>query len=108
MELLQVAKHINLKITELEAIKKELPALAEAKAIAIVKYEKNLAIEMEHLFSQGTPTTILEKLARGTCADEKGAMDLTDSAYKNCLKIIEITEAQLNGYQSINRYLSEA
>lgn len=104
MEPLEVAKRINLKIIELEELKQSLPALARTKSSTMVAYEKALAVAMAR---QDFPTTILEKIARGTCADLKGQMDLAESAYKNCLKIIDITQAQLNGYQSINRYLSE-
>jgi hypothetical protein len=106
MEPLEVAKRINHKINELEKLKTELPSYAQKKAVSMVAYEKALATESLALCINN-PVSLVDKLARGKCADLKGDMDLAESMYKNCLKIIDITEAQLNGYQSINRYLSE-
>lgn len=106
MEPLDVAKRINMKIVELEAIKTELPILARKKADSMAVYEKAMACETITL-QANNPASLVERLARGKCADLKAAADLAESFYKNCLKIIDITQAQLNGYQSINRYLSE-
>lgn len=88
-------------------MKKTLEPLARSKSAAMVVYEKNLAKETMSL-SFNNAVSIVDKLAKGNCADLKGEMDLAESLYKNALKIIDITEAQLNGYQSINRYLAEA
>lgn len=106
MEALTIAKAINSRIIELELAKKELPALAQKKAETLAAYEKAIAIETFKL-AQDTSISIIDKLAKGNCSDLRMQMDLAESAYKNALKIIDITQAQLNGYQSINRYLSE-
>lgn len=106
MEAIDVAKKINMKIVELESMKTELPVLARKKVDSMAVYEKAIACETITL-QANNPVSIIEKLAKGKCADLKAAADLAESMYKNCLKIIDITEAQLNGYQSINRYLSE-
>jgi len=87
-------------------MKTELPILAKKKADSMAIYEKAIACETLDLKST-QPISIIEKLAKGKCADLKASADLAESMYKNCLKIIDITEAQLNGYQSIGRYLSE-
>lgn len=107
MEPLDVAKKINMKILELESMKIELPLLAQKKADTMAVYEKEIAKEMLTLSTQNYSVSLAEKVAKGKCADLNAAADLAESMYKNCLKIINITEAQLNGYQSINRYLSE-
>jgi hypothetical protein len=106
MDALTVAKKINSKIIELDELKVSLEALAMEKARTSSLYEANLAKSILSL-KQENPVTIVEKLARGVCAADKFSMDFSESKYKNQLKIIDLTEAQLNGYQSINRYLSE-
>lgn len=106
MEILEVAKKINLKIVELENLKKELPSLAQKKSEAMVTYEKELAKQTLTL-SFNNPVSIVDKLAKGNCADLKGQMDLAECMYKNALKIIDITTSQMMGFQSIQKHLSE-
>ena len=53
------------------------------------------------------PTTIIEKVAKGICWKECLEKDLAETQYKVNLEKADIIKAQLNGYQSINRYLSE-
>ena len=53
------------------------------------------------------PATALEKIAKGICYKEKLEMDKADAEYKSLITYIDIVESQLNGWQSINRYLSE-
>ena len=116
MEPLTIAKAINNRIQELERLRAILEPLAQKKASASADYEKTLAITIVGLkngkeFGLGdaiikeSSVTLVEKVARGICWQEKLAMDSAESAYKNTLKIIELTESQLNGYQSIFRYL---
>lgn len=107
MELVQTSKEILGKIEALEGLKKDLPLLAQEKSRTMATYEKELAKEMLSLVSANYSVTLAEKVAKGKCADLSASADLAESMYKNCLKIIDITEAQLNGYQSINRHLSE-
>jgi len=106
MELIGVSIKIGEKIEDLEALKKELPILAKDKAETMAMYERAMASETVTLIPNHA-ISVIEKIARGRCADLKCKADLAESSYKNCLKIIDITEAQLNGYQSINRHLSE-
>lgn len=118
MDCLDVSKKINLKIVELESLKEVLTVLATDKATMEAQYEKEIALCIVGLKNGRTyfigqeeikdvPNAVLEKIARGICWGQKLAMDIAESKYKNTLKIIDITEAQLNGYQSINRYLAE-
>ncbi len=107
MDCLTVPKRINLKIEELEKLKESLDLLAVIKAEVLANYERRLSIRMLELKQQNISITLIEKVARGDLWELKLAMDLSESKYKNALKIIDITEAQLNGYQSINRYLAE-
>lgn len=119
MDLLTTAKAINGRIKELEALKSDLSTLAEKKAKNTAQYDKTLAMAIVGLkngksydLGEGSfkeeSTTLAEKVARGVCWKEKLEMDLAEASYKNVLKIIDLTQSQLNGYQSINRYLSES
>lgn len=118
MDLLKVAKLINLKIEELEKLKSDLEPLARDKALKMAQYDLVLAktiitlrsgvsVEMEGIAVKEESVSLMDKLAKGVIWKEKMEMDLSESLYKNCIKKIDITEAQLNGFQSINRYLSE-
>lgn len=118
MELLTVSKSINEKIQELERFKKELSVVAEKKALSEAKYEKQIAITIASMINgkdftidgqlvKNPPNAMLDKIAKGICSQEKLIMDLASDQYRNLIKIIELTEAQLNGLQSINRHLSE-
>lgn len=118
MDLITIAKLIYGRCQELERLKGDLSSLAQKKAETSADYEKTLAMtivglkngkeyELDTVKITEQPTTVLEKVAKGICWKAKLEMDLAESAYKNSLKTIELTESQLNGYQSINRYLSE-
>lgn len=118
MDLLTIAKLIYGRCQELERLRETLGALANTKDETAANYERTLATVIMSLrhnkpFKLGDmvitdcPVSIIEKVARGICYHEKREMDKAESAYKNAFKIISLTESQLNGYQSINRYLSE-
>lgn len=118
MDTLTISKLIYGRAQELEALKKTLEPIAKSKAESSALYEKTLAMTIVGLRNGKEytldgevigeqPTTIIEKVARGICWKEKLAMDAAESAYKNAITTINLTEAQLNGYQSINRYLGE-
>lgn len=119
MELLKTSDEIRSRITLLDELKKELPVLSEDKARTEAAYEKQIAItiaslingkeyELEGRTIKNPPNAMLDKIAKGICWEEKFKMDMAEGKYRNALKIIDITEAQLNGFQSINRYLSES
>lgn len=119
MELLRTSDEIRVKISNLEKLKEALSILSEDKAQKESAYEKTLAItiaslingteyELEGRSIKQPPNAMLDKLARGICWKEKFEMDVSEGKYKNCLKIIDLTQAQLNGFQSINRHLSES
>lgn len=117
--MLRISDEIKAKIDELESMKKNLELLATEKARSSAEYEKTLAVTImalrngkKFLLSDETivdpPVSIIEKIAKGICWEESIKSDMAESAYKNSLQIINMTEAQLNGFQSINRHLSEA
>lgn len=118
MELIQVSKAIQEKILELSRGRNELKNRAKKKAENIANYERCLAIMMLKLKNgeeiefdgekiKNPQTTIIEKLARGICWREKLAMEQAEAEYKNAIVGMKAIEAELNGFQSINRYLDK-
>lgn len=118
MDVLTVAKKINFKITQLEELKAALESTSAQKATCEAAYDKILAqtiiglkngqkftLDGQEVLSP--PISIIEKVAKGLCWKAKIDMDMADTSYRNTLKIIDITQGQMNGLQSINRYLSE-
>ena len=118
MEVLQVATEIQKKISELQKALPEIKKRGEEKAETSAEYDKAVALVIikirngaEMMFEDqkivDPPATILEKIARGICYKEKLAMEKADAYYKSLITYISTVESQLNGWQSINRYLSE-
>lgn len=105
-------------IIEVGALRKEIETKGMAKAKAISDYDRKLAVTLATLKDGETytlgdktykqpPVTIMEKIAKGICANERYELELAESSYKACISNIEALKAQLNGFQSINRHLDE-
>lgn len=107
MEIIQIADQIRKKIGLLEHFREQLEEASLNKAKAISEYDSMVAIETLKLKDEGYPTTILDKLAKGKCADYRYAQDLAETKYKSINTIIDSIKAELNGYQSIFRWLEE-
>ena len=106
MDTITIANAIEERINKLEALSEELPRLADEKARTLALYEQKLKEEIEKL-RDTTPTTYIEKIARGNVHDYCQAKDRAESALKIQFKVIDVVQAQLNGYQSINRHLDK-
>lgn len=118
MEIITIAQKIENKILELDVFLEKLKNVGEIKSKTIVEYDKTITItllklrnglitELDGIKIINPQTTILEKLAKGICFKESLEKEKADVAYKSLLTTIEAIEAQLNGYQSINRHLKE-
>ena len=116
MELIDVANKIEEKIMLLESGRKLLQPRAESRANTIGAYEKKLGIVIMQLKNgikfnldgvdiENPQTTIVEKVARSICFQEKIDMELAEAEYKNAVKGLDCIMAELNGHQSINRHL---
>jgi len=117
MELIQVAKSIELKIEELDKLRDQLADIAQDRARATAAYDKEIAktlirlrngdsFEIEAYKVEAPPVSIMDKVAKGLCWEGKLKMDMSETMYKNLLVKIEIVKAQLNAFQSIQRNLS--
>lgn len=116
MEIIQVAKKIEEKIKTLELGRNILKEYAENKAQTISNYEKEIAkiliglkngreYELDGEKIEKPPASIMEKIARGICFQEKLNMELSEAQYKNAIVGMSAIQAELNGYQSIFRHL---
>jgi predicted translin family RNA/ssDNA-binding protein len=116
MELIKIKDEIDKKIKELDKARSHLREKAEQKAVKIAKYRKKLAITIFKLQNndieefEGNPiiklsVTLIPMMARGICWQEKMEMEKAEAIYKAIITDIEAIKAQLNGYQSIFRYL---
>ena len=105
-------------IAELEKAKNHLRERSEKKAETSAEYDKAMAISIMKLRNgveldlegekiKDPPATIIEKIAKGICFKEKLEMEKADAEYKSLITYISTVESQLNGWQSINRYLQE-
>jgi hypothetical protein len=119
VEAVQIAKKIMAKIEELETMRQELKVKGQKKAEAIADYEKQLAkilirLRNHDIFTldgntiHDPPVSIMEKVAKGLCWREALDKDVAETRYKSLVKEIDVVLAQMNGLQSINRYLDNA
>ena len=118
MEALEIAKQIQDKIEELELLKKELPEAIYKQGKSASEYDKQLALivirlrngsefEFEGHTIKNPPVSIIERIAKGICYKSALDRDMAEGKLKAIDSAIKTTMAQLNGFQSINRYLTE-
>lgn len=107
MEHLDIAKEMLTKIRELDQFKMSLEDLSQSKAKTASQYDVEISKETIRLMKDGFAVSVIDKLAKGTCASFKFEMEVAENRYKNQFKCIDLTQAQLNAYQSINRHLAE-
>ena len=117
MEVLEVAQRIEQKIKLLEKGRGRLQELAANRAVKMAQYDCQLAVTIIKLRNgepmklqdetiKDPPATTTEKIAKGICWQERLDMEQADTEYKLAVKKLDCVQAELNGYQSINRFLS--
>ena len=118
MEVIKVADKIEHSIKLLGICRGELKTRAKKKAetmadydktiaITLVKLRENVEIAFEGYRIKGLPISIMEKIAKGMCHQEKLAMEVAIADYGNAISGLKSIEAELNGWQSIYRHLEE-
>jgi hypothetical protein len=116
MELMQISEQIVKKINEIDTIRAELKKRGEDKALTASDYDRNIAMTLMGLENgkaynigddvvQNPPKSIMEKLARGLCWQEKLEMDKAEANYKSVVSNLDAVKSQLNALQSLNRNL---
>lgn len=118
MELTAVTQKIKEKIELLEKGRGDLLVAAQEKAQKIAQYDCQLAVTLIKLKNgheltlqdvtiKDPPATTAEKIAKGICWQERLAMEQAAAEYQVVASKMKSVEAELNGWQSVNRYLSE-
>ena len=108
MELIAVKTCIEELIAEIGKCRRQIEDKGNARAKMISNYDKQLKITIVTLKEAGKfPATLIEKIAKGVCADHREQLELAEVGYKACISNLEALKAQLNGYQSIFRHLDE-
>jgi len=118
MQLTDVADEIEKKIHDLEKMRKQIRKFAEEKAIAIAEYRharatviirlrNGISYKLDEEVVEKPPVSIIESLTRGICWKEKLEETKATEIYKSAITAIESLKAELNGWQSIYRYLNE-
>ncbi len=103
-------------IEELGKCRRELETKGREKAIALSNYDRRIAITIVSLRDgdllkigereiKQLPVSVMEKVAKGICRDDRLAMDVAESGYKACITNIQVLMVQLSAYQSIYRHL---
>jgi len=118
MDLVTIANEIKRKIQLLEKMRIEIRDRATKKAQAGAEYDKVLAVTIiklkngaifdldgESIDGHKLPANLLEKIAKGICWQAKLKADEAEAMYKSLISNIDSVQAELNGYQSINRHL---
>lgn len=117
MEIIKIAEEIQSKISGLAKCRNELKAKGDAKAKAIADYDRALAIRIIQLkngkeFEMGDgekittpPVTLIEKIAKGLCFQERLNLEIAENDYKSLITFIDCLQTEINALQSLNRYL---
>lgn len=115
---IDIADQIELKIRQLDKAQDLLKERSEKRAETSADYDKAVAVvliglrngksyELNGVAIQDPPASIMEKVARGICWQEKLNMDLAEGQYKSLITGIEMIQSQLMGWQSIYKFQSE-
>lgn len=119
MDIVNVAQKIEEKVKALELGREILKEYAHNKANAIGEYEKKIAttliklkngveFELEGDKIKNPPISIMEKIVKGICFQEKIDMELAEAQYKNAIVGMSAIQAEANAYQSIFRHLENS
>ena len=105
-DLFEVKKILEDIIADIGKSRKEIESRGLEKARTVAMYDVKLGGAIQILREEGKfPATLIEKIAKKLCGDDRKAMEEADVLYKACISNLEALKAQLNGYQSIYRHL---
>jgi hypothetical protein len=106
LEPVVIAEQIYKAIIELSKEGQRSDALILKKAEAMRDYDKARAIATIKLMDAGKPATLIPKLADGEVSEQLYNRIIAEETMKAHYSKLERLEAQLNGLQSMNRYLA--
>ena len=105
-EAIEVARKIEAVIKAIRDEGARSEVLIEARAKAISEYDKSIASSILKLKESGTPATVSEKVAKGERWELRYAMEVAEGTYKAHFARLNYLQSQLNGYQSVNKFLA--
>jgi len=105
MESVRVAKQIEDIIDALKLEGKLSKGFVEAKAKTAAAYDKAMGVRTAALKVIGQPTTLVKDLARGDSSEQLYDKIVAEGDLKAHFERMENLRAQMNGWQSINKYL---
>jgi len=109
MDIIQVSDAIQKLIAEIGKCRREIEGKGAARAMAIKNYDMRMGTAVVTLKEEGKfPATLIEKIAKKLCAEERYELEIAESGYKAVICNLDALCAQLNGYQSIYRHLDSA
>jgi hypothetical protein len=122
MDIISIANKIESKIAESERIRASIRERIEASAKATAQYDKSIALTMIKL-SAGQVLQIedegqvyetgkviasnLDKIAKGVCYKQLLDKETAEALLKSAIENLRAVQAELNGWQSVFRFLSE-
>lgn len=116
MEIIKISSNIENIIKEIGKCRREIESKGKNRAKTLMEYDKALAVCMATLRNDKNymlagkeydkpPVSIIEKLAKGICAQQRYNLEIAEASYKASIKNLEALMAQLNAYQSLFRYM---
>ncbi len=119
MEVIEIAGVMQGKILELEQGRKIIAKRGTEKAVAISNYEREMSLTIlkikngkitefeDEIIDKKLPANLVEKIAKGMCWKEKLEVEKTEALYKAGIVGMQSIMAELNGLQSLNKYLEK-
>jgi hypothetical protein len=115
-ELIAISEQIQKKIQEIDSIRKEIKTRGEDKArteseydkaitVTLIRLKNGYAFELDGMTIQNPGISIMDKLAKGLCWQQKRDMEVADAMYKSVISNLEAVKAQVNALQSLNKHL---
>lgn len=105
MESVEVARHIQSIIAAITLEGKLSTDLIEKKADAARTYDKALAVRAAAMKIEGMAATLIPAQAKGDASQLLSELIIATESLKAHWKRLDYLQAQLNGFQSINRHL---
>lgn len=102
---LEVAKQIEALIVTIREEGKLSTSLIQAKADAMRVYDKALATTSAKYKLEGLPATLIGTQAKGDASQLLCEKIVAEESLKAHWERLKYLQAQLNGFQSINRHL---
>ena len=103
-----ITENAKMMLDLIDALKKEgyrSQSLIVAKAGSMREYDKQMGIYSTKLKDAGLQTTLIKDRSRAECSEFLYQKIIAEETLKAHYSRLDTLKAQLNGYQSINRYL---